>query len=227
MIDTKSVLMSMVQYTHFISFGLLMLAGLNVPVSEDLIFIISASIAATLVPENTSLIFAGCFLGAYLSDIMAYHIGKYGINRALFNKFFIRYWILNRATLEQKLSKTREYFSRYGGKTLFFGRFVPFGVRNIIFMTCGIIEMRLLKFMVIDLCALTCTSLILFYLGYTFGNNYDTIIPYLNRYKFIIFGLFITAIIILIIRKKISVRAFSMTNKDQQIPEPPKKAPKM
>lgn len=202
--DITYLLHSMVQYTHFISFGLLLLAGFSLPVSEDLVFIISASIAATAVPENTIQIFAGCFLGAYLGDLIAYTIGRYGINKILFSPLLTRARIINRASIESKLEKTKGFFSRFGGKTLFFGRFVPFGVRNVIFMSCGLIRMPYPRFMLIDLSALVFTSSILFFLGYSFGNNYEVILTYINRYKIIIFILFVFLILILVIRKKLS-----------------------
>lgn len=207
MIDIKDVILGLAPYTHYISFGLIMLAGFNIPISEDIVFIISASIAATMAPQNAPYIFAGCFLGAYLSDIVAYAIGRYGINKILFSKIMIRSKIVNREKVEDKIETIRGYFARYGGKTLFFARFVPFGVRNVTFMTCGLIKMKLTKFMLIDLCAATCTSIILFYLGYSFGNNYEMIFPYLRRYKFIIFGLFIAVIVLLVLRNKIVKRA--------------------
>ena len=62
------ILLSSVSYVHFISFGLLILAAFNIPISEDIVFIVSASIAASKVPENIYLIFMGCYLGAYISD---------------------------------------------------------------------------------------------------------------------------------------------------------------
>jgi len=206
MIDVKEIMLGMVPYTQYISFGLIMLAGVNIPISEDIVIIVSASIAATKVPYNTYYIFAGCFLGAYLSDIMAYVIGRYGINKILFSKMMIRSKIVNREKVEQKISIVSTYFARYGRKTLFFARFIPFGVRNVTFMTCGLIKMKLAKFMIIDLCAATCTSVVLFSLGYAFGNNYEKIFPYLNRYKFIIFGIFFAVIVLLIFRKKIMKR---------------------
>jgi len=207
MIDIKDVILGLAPYTHYISFGLIMLAGLNIPISEDIVFIISASIAATMLPQNAPYIFAGCFLGAYLSDIVAYAIGRYGINKIIFSKIMIRSKIVNREKVEGKIETIRGYFTRYGGKTLFFARFVPFGVRNITFMTCGLIKMKLAKFMLIDLCAATCTSIILFSLGYSFGNNYEMIFPYLRRYKFIIFGIFIAVIVLLVLRNKLAKRA--------------------
>ncbi len=201
MIDVKEILMGMYPYVQYISFGLLMLSGLSFPISEDIVFIISASIAATVAQQNLYYIFAGCFLGAYLSDIMAYFIGRYGIKKILFSPFMVRMKIINPERLQSRLDIMSNYFTSYGGKTLFFGRFIPFGMRNVIFMTSGLIKMNLAKFMIIDLCAVTCTSLILFSLGYSFGNNYEVIIPYLNRYKFV-FAALIIAVIALYIAKK-------------------------
>jgi membrane-associated protein len=203
MIDVKELLLGLAPYTQYVSFGLLLLAGFNIPVSEDIVFIISASIAATTVPQNTYYIFAGCFLGAYMGDMVAYLVGRYGINKLLDSATLARMGIINREKVEVKIGSMKDYFSRYGGKTLFFGRFVPFGARNMIFMTCGLIRMKLPLFMIIDLCALTCTSLILFSLGYTFGNNYEVIFPYITKYKFIIFGLVVLFVAVLIIRKKL------------------------
>ena len=48
-----NILLNAAPYVHFISFGLLLLAGFNLPISEDLVFIVSASIAATMVPVVT------------------------------------------------------------------------------------------------------------------------------------------------------------------------------
>ncbi len=202
MLNVKDLLLGMVPYTHFISFGLLLLAGLNLPISEDVVFIISASIAATLAPENRYLIFAGCFLGAMCSDIIAYCIGRYGINRILSSRSLIKLKLIHPEKMERRIQKAVDYFDRYGGKTIFFGRFIPFGIRNAIFMTCGIIRMNPLKFFLIDVSALVCTSTILFTLGYTFGNKYEDLFPYMNRYKFVLIGLIFVIALIMFIRKK-------------------------
>jgi membrane-associated protein len=203
MIDVKEILLGLAPYTQYVSFGLLLLAGFNIPVSEDIVFIISASIAATTVPQNMYYIFAGCFMGAYLGDMIAYLVGRYGINKLLNSETLARLGIINREKIEVKIGIMKDYFSRYGGKTLFFGRFVPFGARNMIFMTCGLIRMKMPLFMLIDLCALTCTSLILFSLGFSFGNNYEAIFPYITKYKFIIAGFAVLFITALVIRNKL------------------------
>ncbi len=181
---------------HYLSFGLLMLSGLNFPISEDLVFIISASIAATIIPENTALIFGGCFLGAFVSDSVVYCIGRFGGRKLLEVRFFAKIFH------EKKMLTIENYFVQYGGKTLFFGRFIPFGVRNVMFMTSGFIRMKYRKFFFIDLMAVTFTSSILFFIGYTFGKNYRKIFPVLDKYKLVIFSVFILLIIFILIRKK-------------------------
>jgi membrane protein DedA with SNARE-associated domain len=165
--DITSLLYGMASYTHLIAFGLLMLSGLNLPISEDLVFIVSASVAATVMPENTFLIFMGCYMGAFLSDSIAYAIGRFA-GRKLLEIRFIRH-IFH----ADKILTVEKYFVSYGGKTLFFGRFIPFGVRNVLFMTSGFVKMRYRKFFLIDLSAVTLTSLILF----SWDTPWEPIIP--------------------------------------------------
>ncbi len=187
-------------YLPIFAFGLLLLAGLNLPVSEDLVFIISSSIAATTQGVNVYLTFIGCFFGAYFSDIIAFSIGKYAGNKLINYPFF------QKMIPAEKIDGVKGYFLKYGGKTLFFGRFIPFGVRNLLFMTSGLIKMKVSKFLMIDILALSVTSTILFSLGYTLGNNRDKIFPYLSQYKFIIFGIFIMIIFSSLFYKKFKTK---------------------
>jgi len=184
---------------HLISFGLLFLAGFNIPISEDLVFIISASIAASVIPENRYLIFAGCFLGAFISDLIAYSIGRHGF--PLIQKF----GFLKSERTRKRIDNLQIYFKKYGGKTLFFGRFIPFGVRNIMFLAAGLVKFGRLKFMIFDLAALSITSTILFVIGYKFGENIETIKIYLSNYRIIIFSFFVVFVIFAIrfLRRKI------------------------
>jgi len=192
----SNLLFEMAPQVHFVAFGLLILAGFNLPVSEDIVFIVSASIAATIIPENKYLIFTGCFLGAYFSDLIAYLIGRYGLHKLLKFNFF------KKKIPETRIKKIETFFSKYGLKTLFFGRFIPFGVRNILFITAGLIKMKLVKFLLVDLSALFLTSLLLFNLGYSFGKNYQDIFPYLNKYKLLVGGIFLIMIFSFFLIKK-------------------------
>ena len=186
----------MAPYVHFISFGILLLSGLNVPISEDFIIIVSASIAATIIPENTIVIFIGCYAGALVSDWIPYSIGKF-LGPRIFKVHFFE-----KLLPQHKIFKIEEYFNKYHAKTLFFGRFIPFGVRNVLFFTAGLVKTRFVKFLVVDIAALSCTSIIQFSLGYALGENYKNLFPYIDRYKLFIFIIFIVIISFIVVRKK-------------------------
>ena len=181
----SGILYGMAPHAHFIAFGLLLLSGMNMPVSEDLVFLISGSMAATVIPDNRIIIFLCCLSGAFLSDSISYSIGLVG-GRKLLEVSLIR-----RIFKPEKIMKVENYFKKYGGKTLFFGRFIPFGMRNVLFMTSGFVHMHYARFFFTDLLAVSITSSILFTLGYKLGENYSSVLPYLGRYKIIIFSLFI------------------------------------
>jgi len=185
------------QYAHIIVFGLLMLAGFNVPISEDAMIIISAFIAATIVPENTHLLFLGVFLGAYISDWTAYWIG-----RTLGRKLFEHKWF-SKAVPEKKILRIQNYYKKYGVLTLLVGRFIPFGVRNCLFMTAGLGKMDFIKFLIADGIACLISNSVLFYLTYQLGKNYLVLMPYLKNFNIAIFLLFLVTLIAFICYKRI------------------------
>lgn len=185
-------------YAHWIVFSLFMLAGFNVPISEDLMIILSAFIAATIVPEHTVHLFLAVFLGAYISDWTAYWIGrKFG------RKLFTLKWFAKTLT-EKRLLQTQNYYDRYGFLTLLIGRFIPFGVRNCLFMTAGIGKMSFPKFLLSDGIACLISNTVLFSLTYYLGKNYTLLIPYLKTFNIVLFSTFLVTIIAFICYKKIN-----------------------
>ncbi|MDE3047890.1 MAG: DedA family protein [Verrucomicrobiota bacterium] len=167
----------------------LMLAGLNVPISEDLMIIISAVLAATVVPENTYKLFAGVFLGCYLSDWVCYWIGRH-FGPKLWNvRWFARTFNRNR------IDQIQNYYAKYGFFTLLFGRFIPFGVRNGLFLTAGLGKMHFGKFLFSDGIACVLSNTILFTLAYHVGKNYEALLSTLKTFNIFLFGAFAVAII--------------------------------
>lgn len=173
-------------YAHWVIFGLLMLAGLNFPISEDLLVIISGVLASTLVPENTWKLFLGVFFGAYLSDWVVYWLARLWGTQLWRMKWFAR--IFN----ERRLKQIETYYDRYGVLTLIVGRFIPFGVRNCLFATAGIGKMRFWKFALADGIACLSSNAALFTLSFFCGKNSAYLIKYVNV---VIFSLFLIALI--------------------------------
>lgn len=178
-------LINQAPYAHWYAFGLLLLAGLNLPVSEDLIMIGSGVLAATVIPENFYLLLFFSYLGAYLSDIENYWLARLLGPRLLQFRFF------SKLISPARLAQVKRYLDKYGPVTLLGGRFIPFGVRNAMFMTCGLSKMLFRKFALLDFLASVMTTAFLFGLGYNFGKNYKALLEELSKWKVYIFAAFV------------------------------------
>ena len=126
--------------------------------------------------KNTSQLYLGRFLGDRIFQIP----------------------FLNKMVNKEKIKVISSYYHKYGLVTLLLGRFIPFGVRNGLFLTAGIGKMNPIKFALSDLMACTISSLLYFYLYYTFGNE---VIKYIKHSNIIIFLLAILILIIFLIKK--------------------------
>ncbi len=165
---------------HYIIFAALLLTGFSLPISEEIMLILGGVLASSVVPEKTMHLFIAVFLGCYLSDCIAYWLG-----RSLKNKF--------KFTIK-KFPFSHTLFQKYGFLTLFVGRFIPFGVRNGIFMTAGATKMHFGKFAATDVIGCFVFSLAIFYLAYSCGQNYEALIQYVHQSNFIIFGIFLLSV---------------------------------
>ena len=197
-------------YAHWIVFSALMLAGLNVPISEDLMIIFSAVLAATVIPENTVKLFVSVFLGCYLSDWVCYWIGR---------KWGPKLWNIRwfAKTFDQKkLIQIQGYYEKYGFRTLLFGRFIPFGVRNGLFLAAGLGKMHFGKFLISDGIACICSNTALFTLAYYGSRNYEALIHTLKTFNLFLFSAFMVSLIGLIWYKR---KKKLKTQKEQHPPE--------
>lgn len=167
-------------YAHWIFFSILLLSGLNLPISEDLIIIAGASLAATLVPENTPKLFAAIFLGCYLSDNICYGLGRY-VGPKL------------RIVKKERVERIQSYYAKYGFWTLLVGRFIPFGVRNALFLTAGLGKMPFRTFLLSDGVACALSNSTLFTLAYLAGKNYETLLAHVKTFNIFLFLAFAIA----------------------------------
>lgn len=185
-------LLEQAHYAHFYAFGLLILAGCNIPISEDLVIIGSGVIAATLGKENMTLLIVLPYMGVYSGDIINYWIAR------LFGRKLLKIGFIGKRLTPERIEKVHGFMNRYGPVAILAGRFIPFGVRNWFFMTAGLSKMAFWKFAIPDFFASIATTAVLFSLGYSFGTNYIMLIEYLERWKYIIFAC-ATAIVVIIV----------------------------
>lgn len=172
------------QHAHWLIFSLLILAGFNFPISEDFMLIISGMLASTVIPENTFQLFFCVFLGCYLSDWIAYYLG-----RSLGPRLWQFPWFA-KAVPRRMFCRLKVFYSKYGFLTLLVGRFIPFGVRNCLFITAGMTRMSFLRFIISDGIACLISNTCLFSLAYCFGKKYPLLLEYVRLYNVLIFTVF-------------------------------------
>ena len=175
----------------FLIFGLLLLAGFNLPVSEDLMLFTSALLARGR-PDLFWSLFIGVFAGAYLSDLICY-----GLGRTLGPKLWKIKWFA-RMVKPESVDKVSHFYERFGIFTLILGRFVPFGVRNALFLTAGLGRMGFMKFALSDLLAATISCSVYFYLYFTYG---EAVVAYIQRSNQVIFGVAVVLVVVLLVRQ--------------------------
>lgn len=165
------------EHAHWILFFLLLLAGLNIPISEDLILLGGGAIASTCIPEHTFRLYLWIFLGCYLSAWEAYWIGRL-LGPRLYTIRPFKYIV----TIK-RLNSLRTYYAKYGALTFVVGRFIPGGIRNALFMSCGLTKMPFNLFIMRDGVACLLSTSLIFLIGFHFAEHIDQLLYYVKHYS--------------------------------------------
>lgn len=180
------------QFAPWMVFALILLAGLNLPISIDVVMVLTAFLAATLIPEHTMLLFFSILFGTYFSAMICYWVGrKLGIKLLKISYFA-------KLLPDERLKKVGKFYEKYGLLTLLVGRFIPFGVRNCIFMTTGMSKANFRKFIVRDALACSIWASVCFFGFYRLGQNYELLlskVKTLNLFIFLAFGVTVIALV--------------------------------
>jgi len=168
---------SHIEQAEYILFGLILLSGLNVPISIDILLLLSGAI--------TSVFLEGAFLKVYFLVYTASLIAgweAYWIGRIVGPKI-CTYPFFRHILSQERLKKLEGLYQKNGFLTFMIGRFIPGGVRNALFMSSGLLKMPFQKFVVCDFFSCFLPTLTLFYIGFIFGENYQEILQYFQHYQ--------------------------------------------
>jgi len=149
---------------HWIIFGAILLAGCNIPVSVDALLIVSALLAAQVIPDKVIHLFCAVFFGCQLSAWIAFFLGK------TVGKKWENRWLT-----KERMAKARDLYTRYGFFALLIGRFIPFGIRNCLFMSIGMSQASFKHFAIRDFFSCLIWSSLSFYLFYALSENYQSV----------------------------------------------------
>jgi phosphatidylserine decarboxylase len=201
--DFFSLLYQYIDFFPLVALIALLLAGFSLPFSEDLIIIMGALLChedpRLLVPT-----LAAIYIGVIASDFIAYKIGSMAGKGTIRNKL--------PASLfrEKKLNRMHRLMEKYGIFTFIVCRFIPFGVRNTLFMASGFFGLRLRIFALFDVLAAMISVNTLFFLAYNLGDEVKHPVKVAGLILFILLILIIAALFIRFLIKK-GVRKLPLT----------------
>jgi membrane protein DedA with SNARE-associated domain len=186
--DLFSLLCQYIEFFPLVVLGSLFLAGLNLPVSEDLI-IISAALMSHKEPSLLVYNLAALYVGVISTDIFMYWVGSRVRSGAVKTRFFSMLvpkpaaGVNEEAAEDPEASKRRTsllaravnkmpyFLDKYGIATFIVGRFIPFGFRNAMFFSAGFFNLKFRVFIIYDVIAAMISVNTLFFLTYNFGED--------------------------------------------------------
>jgi membrane protein DedA with SNARE-associated domain len=195
------------EYYPLIAFVALMLAGLSVPISEDLI-IITGALLCQGKPSMLVPIFVATYTGVVISDYFPYLLGIY-IRKGTIKSNFI-----GRLFSPKRIVRIHRYLDRYGIFAFIVGRFIPFGVRNTMFLSSGLFGLRLRRFALYDTTAATISVSALFFLAYRFGEAVEKPFQAVGIVLFILLLSLLIFVVIRIIRNILMKRDRGLGNRE-------------
>ncbi len=183
----------------WILFFSLLLAGCSIPISIDILLVLTAFLAATLFADSAIFLFILFTIGCIFSAWIAYWIGRLSSEQLKRLSFFAK------MLSPERQVKIERYYQKWGFWTFLSARFIPFGVRNCFFMFSGMSKISFTRFILFDAIACTIWSTVFFFLFYRLGQNYELLLSHLKMINLCIFAAF-SVTVIGIICYKLSAR---------------------
>lgn len=159
-------------------FILMVLTGANIPLPSEIVMTFSGFLVGIHKFQFWTVVLVGA-LGDIVGSLISY---------------FLAHRVSRRMRGNHELKRAEDWYKRFGAASLFFGKLVPF-VRTFIAFPAGIFKVKLWKFLLLISAGALTWSLILVYIGFVLGGNWDTIEPYFQKFNFVIAGILLIGLI--------------------------------
>lgn len=168
-------------------FGILFVAGLGVPLPED-IPLLAAGWLAYRGHADLGLMMLTGLIGVLVGDALIFNMGRrYGTH-------IVEHRWLRRIAKPWLLERARGLYENHGMKILFAARFMP-GLRSVLYLTAGVCRVPYWKFFVIDGCAALISVPAWVWVGYYFSQQIEKVVGGARLASKVVGGLLLVALI--------------------------------
>jgi membrane protein DedA with SNARE-associated domain len=172
-------------------FVVMALGNMGMPVGTEIVVPTAGALAAQGHLSSWIVVGVVATLGEVFGGFILYLVGYYGGQ-----PFVHRYgkYVFFR---EHELARVHSFYARYGKKTVFLCRFLPF-VRGIGALPAGISRMPKRYFLTYTLAGSAIFCFGLAWLGFAFGHHIDAILPVLHEFSLLIAAVVVLAIVLVV-----------------------------
>lgn len=195
----KEWILNIMTSLDYLGIGLLMFAeNLFPPIPSELIMPLAGFTVAQGKMSFVPAVLAGV-IGTILGAFPWYYAGKF-LGEERLKSLADKYgkWI---TVSGQDIDKATRWFNRYGNKAVLLGRLVP-GVRTLISLPAGLSNMPLVPFILYSTLGTTLWVMLLTFLGFVLGDNYELVDEYLGPVSKIVLVALIVAFIVWVVKKR-------------------------
>ncbi len=101
---------------------------------------------------------------------------------------------------EADLDRVDDWFTRHGGKAVFFGRMVP-GVRSLISIPAGVARMPLRRFGLLTVAGSLIWNSLLILAGYVLGSRWVVVQTWVGRFQEVVVAAVVVLLVVLVVRR--------------------------
>jgi membrane protein DedA with SNARE-associated domain len=168
-------------------FVLMTIESAGIPIPSELIMTFGGYLSST---GKMNWIVAGIIgaLGTGMGSAIGYAIGAWG-GKPLVD----RYGKYLGVTMD-KMVWAEKWFCKFGESAVFYTRLLPV-VRTIVNVPAGLLGMNFYKFMAYSMAGALPWCLVLSYLGYTLGSNWESIMGYAHLLTYAVVGLVLIIVV--------------------------------
>lgn len=152
---------------------LMALESCNLPIPSEVIQPFGGYLVSTGRLTFGGAVLAGT-VGGTIGSLASYYLGRYAIDSRMF------FWVS-----QTKRHWLTAWFNRYGESTVFFGRLIPI-VRTFISLPAGAGKMNVIRFIGFTFGGSLIWSILLTYLGYILGQNWDMLKGYFHKIDIVV-----------------------------------------
>ena len=168
---------ALLEEEYVAEFGILLSCALGMPVPEEITLISAGMFVVAKQLEFHRAVLAGV-TGVFLSDAIFFLLGR-KLGRPVFQLRIIRGIIT-----ESRITQAEACLQRNGVFSCVLGRFLP-GFRIVIFATAGMLNIRPLLFLIVDLLVSIISVSLWIFIGIKVGGYFDAI-QYIEEVKMIV-----------------------------------------